>query len=471
MVLKIFTFILSATSYNTKISNGLTLKIIHRDSPDSPIYRANLTDKERMKNYIKLSSAKVKSLEIMLVVSKNKSFISLKPNRDIRPTITEHFDLYMVQVGIGTFGEENLVSKIYYLNLNTGTELIWTQCKAAGNNHFHQVDPLFPESESSSYHPISCDNCPPNSKCEAGVCIVNIKYHDNARVSAIAATEVFTFATESGHSQSIPNIIFGCGINMLDFPEGKNEHNKISGTLGMGYGFYGLMEQTQMMFRGLFSYCLQPIVRERHSSPMTPMYLRFGNDVLPGPVTELMTMMSTSIFRNRHFNQYYLNIQDISVDSRRLILNPYFLTIRDDGTAGFIIQSGTTMTYLIRGVYEVVMLAIKDFIRINNNNVQEMKTPEMGYGLCYRRLYNPKTVILPTVTFHFSNNADYVIPTRYVFYKSKSSKNNKDMYCMNFFPDNHRSYLGAFHQVDKLIIYDTKHSVLYFAEADCSQVN
>ncbi|KAK9757368.1 hypothetical protein RND81_01G157600 [Saponaria officinalis] len=440
IVLEIITFLLSAPCYNTKIPNGLTLKMIHRDSPDSPIYRANLTDKERMEKYIKLSSAKVKSLEIMSVVSKNKSFVSVEPNRAIRPTITKHDDSYMVQVGIGTFGNENPVSKIYYLYLDTGNELIWTQCKAAGDNHFHQVGPLFPESESSSYHPISCDNCPPNSKCEAGVCIVNIKYHVQSRVSAILATEVFTFATEGGHSQSIPNIIFGCGINMQDFPEGKNEHNQISGTLGMGYGFYGLMEQTQMVFGGIFSYCLQPIVRERYSSPMTPMYLRFGNDLLPGPISGLMTMMATSIFRNQHLTPYYLNVEDISVGFRRLKFLPDFFAIKDDGTGGFVIDSDT---------------------------------PEMGYGLCYKRFYNPKTVILPTVTFHFSNNADYVIPTRYVFYKSMSRtlKRNGDMYCMNFFYNDHRSYLGAFHQVDKRIIYDTKHSMLYFAEADCSQVN
>ncbi|KAK9757367.1 hypothetical protein RND81_01G157500 [Saponaria officinalis] len=469
IVLKIFTFLLSVTSYDTKIPNGLTLKMIHRDSPESPIYRANLTDKERMKKYIKMSSAKVKSLGIMLV--KNKSFKSLKPNRAMRPTITEHFESYMVQAGIGTFGNDNPISKIYYLYLDTGNDLIWTQCKAAGDNHFNQVDPLFPESESSSYHPISCDNCPPNSKCEAGVCIVNKKYHDNARVSAIAATEVFTFATEGGHSQSLPNIIFGCGINMLDFPEGKNVHNKISGAIGLGYGFYGLMEQTQMIFRGTFSYCLQPAIREGYRSLATPMYLRFGNDILPGPISGLMTMMATSIFRNRHLTQYYLNVEDMSVGSRKLNLNPHFFTIKDDGTGGFVIDTGIAMTYIIREAYHVVMLAIKDFMKVNNYNVREMKTPELGYELCYRRYKNPKHVNLPTVTFHFSNNADYIIPTTSTFYMSKTSNDHRDMYCMNFFPDDHRSYLGALHQVHKRIVYDTRNSVLYFAEVNCFEVN
>ncbi|KAK9757370.1 hypothetical protein RND81_01G157800 [Saponaria officinalis] len=466
IVLKIFTFLLSVTSFHTKIPNGLTLKMIHRDSPDSPIYRANMTDKERMEDYIKMSNAKVKFLR-MSIASNNKSSIYVNPNRaTIRPSMIEQHHSYMVQVGIGTFENENPTSKFYYLYLDTASDIIWTQCEAARNKHFHQIDPLFPASRSSTYRPFSCISCPPVSKYEDNVCIMKSNYEDGSQLSSIIAVEVFTFATEGGHSRFIPDIIFGCGIDMQNFKEDDYLDNKISGIIGMGYGFYGFMEQTQMIFWGIFSYCLQPI-KTRYSSPMSTMYFRLGKDILPGPVTGLM---STPIFRYKDFNQYYLTLEDISVDSRKLNMQPYFFTIKDNGSGGFIIDSGATLTYIIKGAYLIFKRAVRDFITLNNNNVREMRKPELRYDLCYRRYKNPKIVNIPTVTFHFSNNANYVIPTTDTFFVT-TSEDRKDMYCMNFFENHEMSYLGVFHQANKRIIYDTRNSWLFFTPTDCSQEN
>ncbi|KAK9757372.1 hypothetical protein RND81_01G158000 [Saponaria officinalis] len=457
---------------DTKIPNGLTLKMIHRDLPDSPIYRANLTDKERMKNYIKMSGAKVKFHE-MSVVSKNKSSISIQPNRaTIRPTMTEQYYQYMIQVRIGTFENEYPTSKLHHLNVDTGGGLIWTQCEAAGDKHFYQVDPLYPAYRSSTYQQFSCNNCPPDSKCKGNVCIIELKHDYNTKLSAIAAVEVFTLATEGGHSQSFSNIIFGCGIDMQDFKEkeGNFPDNKVSGTIGMGYGFYGFMEQTQLIFGGIFSYCLQPIITASYSSPITPMYLRFGNDALPQTKTG---WMSTPVYRYQQSTSYYLILEAISVDSWKLNIDPYLFRINDDGSGGFVIDSGTTLTYIMKRAYLVFKLAIRNFIKQNNNNVHEMRKPELGYDLCYTRAKRPKTVNVPTVTFHFSNNADYVIPTTDTFFVSTSSGHRHpwEMYCMNFLPSDEMSYLGVFHHANKRIIYDTRNSLLHFKPADCSLEN
>ncbi|KAK9757371.1 hypothetical protein RND81_01G157900 [Saponaria officinalis] len=326
-----------------------------------------------MENYIKMSNAKLKFLR-MSIVSKNKSSIY------------------------------NPTSKFYYLYLDTASDIIWTQCEAARDKHFHQIDPLFPASRSSTYRPFSCISCPPGSKCEDNVCIMKSNYEDGAQLSSIVALEVFTFATEGGHNQSIPYIIFGCGIDMGNFEE--------------------------------------------------------GNDVLPGTVIGLM---STPIFRYKHFRQYYLTLEDISVDSRKLNIHPYHFRIKNDG-------SGTTLTYIIKEAYMIFKKAVRDFIKLNNNNVHEMRNPELRSDLCYRHYKKPKTVNIPTVTFHFSNNANYVIPNTDTFYVT-TSKDHKDMYCMNFLPDDEMSCLGVFHQANKRIIYDTRNSLLLFTPVDCSREN
>ncbi|KAK9756489.1 hypothetical protein RND81_01G101400 [Saponaria officinalis] len=105
----------------------------------------------------------------------------------------------------------------------------------------------------------------------------------------------------------------------------------------MGNGFYGFMEQTQMIFGGMFSYCLQSPFTERYGSPISSMYLQLGNDVLHGPVTG---MMSTPIFRNQIRNRkaYFLSLEDISVGSRRLEIHPYVFAIKDGGSGGFVID-------------------------------------------------------------------------------------------------------------------------------------
>ncbi|KAK9715787.1 hypothetical protein RND81_06G189500 [Saponaria officinalis] len=468
MVLQLFSFLLIATSYTNKIPDGLTLKMIHRDSLNSPIYLVNLTDKERMENYIKMSKTRVKSLLGPQLPRNNKSLEFLNRNNVIiRPTLSTQSLLYLIQVGIGTFDDESPSSRTYYLGFDTTSDLIWTQCEGCGNNCFPQVDPLFPATRSSTYSQFRQPYCPQSSKWRNNRCELKMRYTDGATVLAIAAKEVFTFASEGGRSHGI-RLIFGCGFNMQNFPQGNNPDNKISGMMGMGNGFYSFMIQTRTIFNGKFSYCIQPMFGGRRDSPM---YIRFGNDVLP---QQIAGMQTTPIYRDRRRLSYYLNLQGISVDTKRLDIPSNFLEINRDGSAGCVIDSGSAISTIANRAFTVFRSAVRDFIKKNNKNVRKMKKPEMGYHLCFERYRNPLTLNLPKITFHFEDNADFVIDINESFYIGVT-RSRKGMVCMQFL-NNTSNYggltvLGVHQQVNKRIIYDLSNNLLHFASTDCSQGN
>ncbi|KAK9664838.1 hypothetical protein RND81_14G072400 [Saponaria officinalis] len=463
IVLQILLFILSGTTSDTKVPNGLSLKMIHIDSPNSPMYQSNLTDEERIKKYVEISTARVKSLARSNAF-RNKSMRS--PNLNdivIRPSLTVQNVLYLVQVGIGTFHDEFPTSRTYYLGVDTASTLIWTQCEGC-RNCFHQAYPYFPAARSSTYYAFPCSLCPEGAQCQHNGCRFEREYIDNSRVVATVAKEVFTFASEDGRTHSIHDIIFGCGYDMQDFSEGENPNNKFSGFIGMGYGYYGFMSQTQLMLYGRFSYCLQSVFAQGNSSPM---YLRFGNDVLPIEGTQ-----TTRMYQYGDNPGYYLSLLDISVDGQRLHIPPAYFAIKNDGSGGCIIDSGTATSWIVTGAYEVVKQAIQRFIGRNNRSLKEKRTAHEGFEFCYKGYNDPSRLHLPTVTFHFENNADFVIDVTeaFIFFNTRAGK----VFCMGFKKSTYRlnngvTYLGVTQQINKRIIYDTMNSVLHFATTDCSE--
>lgn len=94
--------------------------------------------------------------------------------------------------------------------LDTGSDLIWTQCKPC-QVCFDQATPIFDPKESSSYSKIPCSSalCKalPQQECNANnACEYIYSYGDTSSSQGVLATETFTFG-----DVSVPNIGFGCG--------------------------------------------------------------------------------------------------------------------------------------------------------------------------------------------------------------------------------------------------------------------
>ncbi|KAK1393058.1 hypothetical protein POM88_012114 [Heracleum sosnowskyi] len=134
----------------------------------------------------------------------------------VHPTITGLE--YVMQVGIGT-------PPVHYnAVINTGADLIWTQCKPC-LKCMKQSTPLFDSEKSSSFSNLSCSTqfCDTRQTfCAIDQCTYIYVYNADTYTRGNMATETFTF---------------GCGNDNHFFEDG------FGGLMGMGRGLLSLVSQ------------------------------------------------------------------------------------------------------------------------------------------------------------------------------------------------------------------------------------
>ncbi|XP_021753597.1 aspartic proteinase nepenthesin-1-like [Chenopodium quinoa] len=444
--------------------------MIHRDSPESPTFRANLTEDEKIKEYVQSSISRVNSLGTLYGAKNTSSSTRSSYSTDefIRPTIHGFGLYYYVQFGIGSF-DHYPSYKTYNFELDTGSDLTWTQCEGCGQNCFHQTDPLYPASQSSTYKAFPSDHCPHGAHCQSdGACTWNRSYEDGSSLIAIAASETFSTLSQGSSRNSmviqLQNVTFGCGINMQNFKQGSIKNNRISGKLGMGNGEYSFLNQVRAYFKGVFSYCLP-------FSDST-MYLRFGDGEmqLPGG------LQTTTLKMYPGRPLYYLDLQGITVDSTLLDIDPKVFAINDtDDTGGCIIDIVPTFSTIASEPYSIMASAVIHYIESANSNVRRLNESEtyLGLKICYEQISRePDIVYLPLIIFHFGNNADFVLTQSSSFNSRKSKITGNDMYCFTMLDssetvDSHLTVLGAQQQKSHRIVYDVDNAQLLFNPAPC----
>ncbi|CAB4274396.1 unnamed protein product [Prunus armeniaca] len=145
-------YILSSTlllSRITMANPGLSIQLIHCDSPESPLYQPNLTQSHRTQKLVLLSKAHA----MRLTKDLHSKYINNSNANVVRAKIDYQKDsIYMAQVSIGTFRRTPPIS--YFLDVDTGSGIIWIQCQECrnpGHHCFYQRQPLFPSLESLSY--------------------------------------------------------------------------------------------------------------------------------------------------------------------------------------------------------------------------------------------------------------------------------------------------------------------------------
>nr|CAD1827052.1 unnamed protein product [Ananas comosus var. bracteatus] len=114
---------------------------------------------------------------------------------------------YTIGVSIGTPAQPLL------LILDTGSDLVWTQCQPC-LSCFDQSFPLYDPSQSSTYSRLACSSklCQalPLSACHAQ-CLYLYSYGDNSTTVGTLASEAFTFG--SANSVTVPNLGSAVGFS------------------------------------------------------------------------------------------------------------------------------------------------------------------------------------------------------------------------------------------------------------------
>ncbi|ESQ51328.1 hypothetical protein EUTSA_v10017848mg [Eutrema salsugineum] len=172
--------------------------------------------------------------------------------------------------------------------LDTGSELIWTQCLPC-LNCYNQPDPLFDPSKSSTYKEKRCEYGPDQT------CPYDMNYADGSYSKGTLATETVTIQSTSGQPFVMPNTTIGCAHNSSWLSLTG------SGIVGLSWGLLSLVSQMGENFLGLVSYCF---------SGKGTSKINFGNNAI---VAGDGVVAANMFMKPEKHGFCYLNLDAISV--------------------------------------------------------------------------------------------------------------------------------------------------------------
>eukprot|EP01018_Ginkgo_biloba_P013074 Gb_25235 [translate_table: standard] len=421
---------------------GFRVELVHRDSLEYT-QGTHLPLAERLRQAIERSNSR-ESWFRDSIQAKISAPAGAAPKlvRDIDSPVHAGNGEFLMQLGIGS------PPSTYNAIVDTGSDLIWTQCKPC-DNCYEQQGPIYDPSNSKTYSRVSCSStyCQalPYSTCGRG-CEYQYQYGDYSFTTGVLSSETFTLETTSGSKETIPGIAFGCGHDN----EGSG-FTQGGGIVGLGRGPLSLISQLGSKANHKFSYCLVSI--SDSASKTSP--LLFGNAAdLHGAGVK-----STSFVHSRAGpTYYYLRLEGISVQGTRLRIPRGTFDIHSDGSGGFIIDSGTTLTYLEDAAYSRLKRAVQSKIHL-----RQVDGSAIGLDLCYTLPSDTSDVKVPSITFHFAGGADYNLPAENAFIADGES----GLLCLAMASSSGLSILGNIQQQNFRILYDLGRNRLSFVQTSC----
>ncbi|CAH2034731.1 unnamed protein product [Thlaspi arvense] len=412
----------------------ITVELIHRDSPRSPLYNPLHTVSDR------LNAAFLHS------ISRSRYF-STKTN--LKSGIVGAGGAYFMTVSIGTPPMKVLAIA------DTGSDLTWIQCKPC-QQCYKQDGPIFDKSKSSTYKTEPCNSKACNELSEdiegcdrsKNICKYNYPYVDNSFSNGDVATETVSIGSSS---VSFPGTIFGCGYNNVGtFPDTG------SGLVGLGGGPLSLISQLGSSIGKKFSYCLPHSFTSNGTG-----FLNLGANSIPSNPSKGSVVVTTPLVAGNPDTFYYLTLEAITVGQTKL---PYTRGGRSGGESkkttpgNMIIDSGTTLTLLDSRFYDGFGAAVEKSV----TGAKRASDPQGGLPLCFKTV--GKAVGFPAITMHFTG-ADVKLSRINAFLKT-----GEDTVCLSMVPspDGVGMY-GNLAQMGFLVGYDLETRTVSFQHRDCAR--
>ncbi|CAK7354024.1 unnamed protein product [Dovyalis caffra] len=334
---------------------------------------------------------------------------------------------YVVNIGLGT------PTKEVPLIFDTGSGLIWTQCKPCKPCYGNA--PVFDPTKSTSFKGIPCSSkqclrieeavCSSNSKCS-----YIVGYVDNTTSTGIYATETITF---NQSNYDFRNILIGCSNQISGDLDQDN-----SGILGLNRQPISFPSQTADKFNELFSYCIP-------STPGSTGYLTFGGEV--------STDVKFSPVSNRAASSDYdIEMTGISVGGRKLLIDVSVFKIR------CAIDSGTVFTRLPPKAYKALRSMFREMMKS-----YPLVDIDETLDTCYN-FRNYKTVTIPAVSVFFKGGVEVDINVSGIMFGDVESK----VYCLAFAAlDEEYAIFGNVQQQTYTLVFDGARERIGFAPGGC----
>lgn len=428
---------------STAKSQRLVSKLIHHNSIHHPNYNPNETPEDQMKLDTQHSLARLAYLQARIIkgslVSDNDYRVSLSPSLQSRTILAN--------LSIGQPPIPQLVI------MDTGSDIFWVMCTPCPTCVHHQV-PLFDPSKSSTYSPSCRTVTPPcggsnTTGCECDLVdrfLYNITYADYSSSSGTLGHDVLVFETADEGITRVNNIEFGCGHNIV-----YNADPGYSGILGLALSSHGGLSFASQIGQK-FSYCIGSLTDKYYS--YNQLVLGEGAD-FEGYSTNLQV----------HHGFYYVTMECISIGEKRLDIAQGAFEMKRDGTGGVIIDSGSTITYLVDEVYELLHKEVSNLL---HGSFKESVSGNVPWQLCYFGNVGRDLDGFPVVTFHFAGGADLVLDTGSLFIQVRDS-----VFCMTVGPTSvtgieiDLSVIGVLAQQSYNVGYDIVNGFIYFQRIEC----
>ncbi|KAK3147412.1 hypothetical protein QOZ80_3BG0282040 [Eleusine coracana subsp. coracana] len=361
---------------------------------------------------------------------------------------------YLVHLAVGTPPQP------VQLILDTGSDLVWTQCQTC-RACFEQALPYFDPSNSSTFAvlPCECPLCLDLTWPSCGeqnwgnrTCVYAYAYADSSITTGQLAADTFTFAAAADGTgrASVPGVAFGCGL----FNNGIFESNE-TGIAGFSRGAFSLPSQLKV---DNFSYCFTAISGSEPSSTVllglpVDLYSNAGGGVQSTP---LIQSSSSSL------DSYYLSLKGITVGSTRLPIPESVFALKEDGSGGTVIDSGTGMTLLPQNAYGIVYDAFVAQVGLPVLN----STASSLTQLCFLVPRGVKPDV-PKLVFHFEG-AVLDLPRENYMFDIQDRGGNFTCLAVNAGDD--MAIIGNYQQQNMHVLYDLVGNMLSFVPAQCGEL-
>ncbi|KAI3473305.1 hypothetical protein Pfo_030596 [Paulownia fortunei] len=362
--------------------------------------------------------------------------------------------LYFTKVRLGSPPRD------FNVQIDTGSDILWVTCSSCNdcpqNSGLGIPLNFFDAATSSTVSPISCsDNIcasivqTASAECsaESNQCGYSFQYGDGSGTAGFYVSDLIYFDTILGTSlvaNSSAPIVFGCSTSL--FGDLTKSDRAVDGIFGFGQQDLSVISQlsSRKITPKVFSHCLKG---EGNG----------GGTLVLGEILDPRIVYTPLVPSQSHYNLY---LQNIAVNGQLLPIDQAVFTT--SGNQGTIVDSGTTLAYLVEGAYD-------PFVDAVTAAVSPSVKPIVSKGnQCYL-VSTSVAEMFPPVAFNFAGGASMVLrPIDYLIHMGLVD--GAAMWCMGFIKVQNQgtTILGDLVLKDKIFVYDLAHQRIGWADYDCS---
>ncbi|XP_059300313.1 probable aspartyl protease At4g16563 [Lycium ferocissimum] len=343
------------------------------------------------------------------------------------PLYPHSYGGYSITLGFGTPPQ-----KIPFI-MDTGSSFVWFPCttkylctNCSVSSSSSQSIPKFIPKSSSTAKVVGCLNpkcgwihskTNPKSRCQdcsgpncKQICPPYIILYGLGTTGGLALVETLDMS-----NKKIPNFLVGCSMFSSQQP---------AGLAGLGRGLSSLPSQLGVK---KFSYCLVSHKFD-DTGKSSNLVLDFKGEKTANLSYTVLQKNPVVAGRNELSVYYYVGLRKITVGGHKVKIPYKYLKPDSNGNGGSIVDSGTTFTYMNRGVFEPVLNAFVNQVKgiLRTENIEKIT----GLRPCFN-ISGHKTVSLPELKFHFKGGAEMALPLANYF----SIARETDVICLTMITD------------------------------------